>query len=300
MTNESLLGLCKLGHVHVPNKSSQTRAKELSNTSIPTDFKVAYDIKVKNPSKYERIIHNKLNEFRQNDRKEFFKCNPEDIMDYFKLENLITCEEDKKDFPDNYFRLHVNGEYNEIDDDVVVDDVVVDIADNDNDKDKIDYDVIDNNNCTKCGKEFKYKYLLKRHHESKFSCNSPNKLLILHNNKIKEFDVQIQELDDKITLIENKINNINTKSLKKLNICLFCNKTFLNKTNMTRHIDKSCAKKKELLKQQNIILDEKNNIIIEKNKLIQEKKEQTIKQERDNEIKEFKELKAMVYKLLKR
>ncbi len=134
MTNESLSGLCKIGHVHVPNKTSHTRAKELSNTSIPTDFKVAYDIKIKNPSKYERIIHNKLNEFRQNDRKEFFKCNPEDIMDYFKLENLITCEEDKKDFPDNYFRLHVNGEYNEIDDDVVVDDVVVDIADNDNDK----------------------------------------------------------------------------------------------------------------------------------------------------------------------
>ncbi len=147
--------------------------------------------------------------------------------------------------------------------------------------------------CEKCDKEFKYKYLLKRHHESKFPCNSSNKLLILHNNKIKEFDIQIQELDDKITLIENKINNINTKSLKKLNICLFCNKTFLNKTNMTRHIDKSCVKKKELLKEQNIILDEKNNIIIEKNKLIEEKKEQEM-------MNEIKQLRSDMAKLLEK
>jgi hypothetical protein len=154
--------------------------------------------------------------------------------------------------------------------------------------------------CEKCDKEFKYKYLLKRHHESKFPCNSSNKLLILHNNKIKDFDIKTQELDNKITLIGDKINTINTKSLKKLNICLFCNKTFLNKTNMSRHIDKSCVKKKELLKEQNIILDEKNKLIEEKNKLI-EQQHKILEQEKERKRdEENKELKAMIEKLLER
>jgi hypothetical protein len=109
MTNESLIGLCKLGHVHVPDKISQKRAKELSNTSIPTDYKVEFDIKVKNASKYEKILHNKLRDIRFTQNKEFFKCEPDDIMKYFKLENLITCEEDKYDFPDNYFTLYNNN-----------------------------------------------------------------------------------------------------------------------------------------------------------------------------------------------
>ncbi len=108
MTNESLSGLCKLGHIHVPDKLSQKRAKELSNTSIPTDYKVEFDIKVKNASKYEKIIHNKLKDIRFKENKEFFKCNPEDIMKYFKLENLITCEEDKYDFPYDYFTIYNN------------------------------------------------------------------------------------------------------------------------------------------------------------------------------------------------
>jgi len=160
--------------------------------------------------------------------------------------------------------------------------------------------------CEKCDKEFKYKYLLKRHHESKFPCNSSNKLLILHKNKIKEVTTQIKEFDDKINVIENKINNINTKSLKKLNICLFCNKTFLNKTNMTKHIDKSCVKKKELLESRDIILVEQNKLVEQKNKLIKEQEEQTKEQlkerqkyvkeqERDNEI---KELKNMIEKMI--
>ena len=109
MTNESLNGLCKLGHIHVPDKISQKRAKELSNTSIPTDYKVEFDIKVKNARKYENILHNKLKDIRFKQNKEFFKCEPDDIMKYFKLENLITCEEDKYDFPDNYFTLYNNN-----------------------------------------------------------------------------------------------------------------------------------------------------------------------------------------------
>jgi hypothetical protein len=79
--------------------------------------------------------------------------------------------------------------------------------------------------------------------------------------------------------------------------CLFCNKTFLNKGNLSRHINKSCEEKKELLNEQNIILDEKNKLIEHKNKLIKEQEEQEKDRKRDEE---FKTLKNMMMELLEK
>jgi hypothetical protein len=57
MINDSMPNLCKIGLVYTKNKTSFDRAKELSNsTSCPTPFRVVYDIKVKNPYKYEKNI----------------------------------------------------------------------------------------------------------------------------------------------------------------------------------------------------------------------------------------------------
>ena len=52
MTNLSLDNMCKVGCVVISNKTSQSRAAELSNTSLPFKYNVMYDIKVKNPIKY--------------------------------------------------------------------------------------------------------------------------------------------------------------------------------------------------------------------------------------------------------
>jgi hypothetical protein len=105
MINNSMQNLCKIGCINTINKTSHERALELSrNTSCPSLFKVIYDIQVMNPYKYEKIIHDKLDNFRKNKKREFFNCNPYDIIDYFRMENLISTEEDKKDFHTNYFK----------------------------------------------------------------------------------------------------------------------------------------------------------------------------------------------------
>lgn len=107
MINDSMPDLCKIGCVNTINKTSHDRANELTNsTSCPLPFKVVFDIKVREPFKYEKIIHNKLNNFRENRKREFFRCKPEDIEEYFKMENLIEIDEEKYDFAINYFNKY--------------------------------------------------------------------------------------------------------------------------------------------------------------------------------------------------
>jgi hypothetical protein len=112
MINQSMPDLCKIGMVHKENKTSHDRAKELSDsTSSPLPFKVVFDIKVKEPFKYEKKIHNKLSNFRENKKREFFRCNPEDIEKYFKMENLMEIEEERNDFAINYFNKYNEQQY---------------------------------------------------------------------------------------------------------------------------------------------------------------------------------------------
>lgn len=67
--NDLFPELCKIGMTY---RTSHERNDELSkNTSIPQDFTLIYDIKVKNPQKYEKIIHNKLKDIRYNKKKNF-------------------------------------------------------------------------------------------------------------------------------------------------------------------------------------------------------------------------------------
>ena len=103
LTNKYMPNLCKIGFVNTENKTSFDRAKELSShTNCPEHFEVEFDIKVKNPHKYERRIHKKLKNFRINPRREFFLCKPEDIIKYFNKNNLIKFFDENDDFPENY------------------------------------------------------------------------------------------------------------------------------------------------------------------------------------------------------
>lgn len=103
MTNKYMPNLCKIGFVNTENKTSHNRAKELSKTtSCPFMFQVMYDIKVKNPQKYERRIHKKLKHVRINPRREFFLCDPKDIIEYFYKDNLIKSFDENDDFPKDY------------------------------------------------------------------------------------------------------------------------------------------------------------------------------------------------------
>ena len=118
--------------------------------------------------------------------------------------------------------------------------------------------------CIKCSNNFKTNYLLKRHESNKLPCDSFKKISNNYNNKIIELDNQLIEIDNSLLKIDNEISKyeikilVNSdKSLKKINICFFCNKTFVSKQNTYRHINENCITKK-------IFTDTKNKFIEEK------------------------------------
>jgi hypothetical protein len=116
MINKKMQNLCKIGYTY---KEVLMRAKELWTTGCPYPFDVIFCIKVKNPHKYELLIHNKLNNYRTHKSREFFECNPVEIISYFKMENLITYNEDKLDYEGSYTtmmkQLMDDGEYDWLD-----------------------------------------------------------------------------------------------------------------------------------------------------------------------------------------
>jgi hypothetical protein len=69
LTNESMPGLVKIGFTL---GRPTDRAKQLATTGVPTPFVVAYSIKLFDPDKWERRIHEHLAHHRKN--KEWFSC----------------------------------------------------------------------------------------------------------------------------------------------------------------------------------------------------------------------------------
>ena len=107
LTNKYMPNLCKIGFVNTENKTSHHRAKELSShTNCPEHFEVEFDIKVKNPHKYEKRIHKKLKNFRINPRREFFLCYSYDIIKYFDKNNLIKSVDEHEDFHKDYLKIY--------------------------------------------------------------------------------------------------------------------------------------------------------------------------------------------------
>ena len=64
-------GLVKIG---MTKRSPSIRANELaSQTGIPTNFNVEYAVRVKNSYSVEQRVHRKLNKYRVNKNREFFR-----------------------------------------------------------------------------------------------------------------------------------------------------------------------------------------------------------------------------------
>ena len=111
------------------------------------------------------------------------------------------------------------------------------------------------NECKICFKQFKFAYLLTRHENNKKSCDNKVKIL--------------RKLYDELETIEKKIINLLNESFESNKKCFFCNNEYLNRSNLKRHINIYCDKKKELDNEKNKILNKINNkkeYIIKNNK----------------------------------
>jgi hypothetical protein len=92
---------------------------------------------------------------------------------------------------------------------------------------------IEHNECDKCGKIFKHKYLLIRHINNKTICNTPQKINNYYNKQINILEKKIEILD-KLSF-DDKIK------------CCYCNNIFHNKNNLKRHIQSQCVIKINIL-----------------------------------------------------
>lgn len=94
--------------------------------------------------------------------------------------------------------------------------------------------------CEKCGKEFKFKYLIEKHNNRKTTCYTPNNIKNTMSDRIQIFENKIYE-------IENEITNKTNKSLDKLK-CMFCDKNMIpSKSNIKRHLKSHCSIKTQLI-----------------------------------------------------
>ena len=78
LTNGSMPGLVKIG---MTTRSVDQRVKELSaSTSLPTPFKVVHCWPVHDPAAVEAVLHKRLDVYRINHRREFFRVDTADIV----------------------------------------------------------------------------------------------------------------------------------------------------------------------------------------------------------------------------
>jgi hypothetical protein len=82
-SNDSLKNLYKIG---MTTRTVEERLKEAnSSTWCPPNFKVELSVKVNDAEKKEKILHQILEEYRSNSRREFFEVSLEKVKLYFDL-----------------------------------------------------------------------------------------------------------------------------------------------------------------------------------------------------------------------
>jgi S-DNA-T family DNA segregation ATPase FtsK/SpoIIIE len=96
LENPSMPGLVKIGRTE---RSVSERVSELSShTGVPTGFAVVKEWAVTNSVEAERIIHERLSDYRVSDNREFFKMEAEDATDIIESILGIGKPETPRDF----------------------------------------------------------------------------------------------------------------------------------------------------------------------------------------------------------
>lgn len=90
LINQSLPSIIKIGKT---KRDSKLRAKELSNTSIPTPFTVAFEVFSDNMDELEKRAHKYLDEFKISKGREFFRYPLNDAIKL--LQDLNTLPNDR-------------------------------------------------------------------------------------------------------------------------------------------------------------------------------------------------------------
>jgi hypothetical protein len=102
LTNEGMSGLVKVGY---SMKDPAIRAEELYKdiTGVPMPFEVAYKALVVNPYQIEQAVHTELDAKRVNPKREFFRCQPQEVIPLIKKHGTPKYEEPKiqKSEPDS-------------------------------------------------------------------------------------------------------------------------------------------------------------------------------------------------------
>jgi hypothetical protein len=96
LENASMPGLVKIGRTE---RSVSERVNELcSSTGVPTGFAVVKEYAVANSVEAERIIHERLSDYRLADNREFFKMEAEDATDIIESILETAKSETRRDF----------------------------------------------------------------------------------------------------------------------------------------------------------------------------------------------------------
>lgn len=102
LTNEAMPGLVKIGRT--TQKNPKVRMKQLYNTSVPTPFECVLAKEVKNPKEVENALHTAFNPYRPNQKREFFRIDPEQATSVLRVlpgkEVTLDVNKDNKKIPE--------------------------------------------------------------------------------------------------------------------------------------------------------------------------------------------------------
>ncbi len=96
LTNPAMVGLVKIGKT--TQMEVEERMKQLYGTGVPVPFDCAFACQVKNATEVEKALHFAFGNARINPNREFFKIEPERVIEVLKLLKVsdITTEFEKK------------------------------------------------------------------------------------------------------------------------------------------------------------------------------------------------------------
>jgi len=95
LTNEAMPGLVKIGYTM---QDPSIRAGELSNhTGVPIPYDVNYKALVVDPYQVEQKVHRTLDSKRLNEKREFFKCEPFEVIRFIREMATVKYEVSKQE-----------------------------------------------------------------------------------------------------------------------------------------------------------------------------------------------------------